>query len=165
MLIIFFILGPIAVWVVFGAYGLTRLHRTEMERQAYLERIHRLTEENRALMEEADRLRKDMKYLESVIRERLRLVKPDEMVYRFGKEDTEEGETTKIPVYLMRRDRRLRPDITGTWHIHQSAFALYHHEPHMRRVEHQVWVDYGTIAPVWVGSYDGVPVIWVYQRP
>jgi 4-amino-4-deoxy-L-arabinose transferase-like glycosyltransferase len=66
---------------------------------------------------------------------------------------------------LMRRDRRLRPDIVGSLRIHDSAFALYHHEPHMRRVEHQVWVDYGTTAPVRVGSYDGVPVIWIYQRP
>ena len=83
------------------------------EKVAYLERIHRLTEENRALMEEADRLRKDMKYLESVIRERLRLVKPDEMVYRFGKEDTEEGETTKIPVKTQQSDKMSRPEREG----------------------------------------------------
>jgi hypothetical protein len=66
---------------------------------------------------------------------------------------------------LMRHDGRLRDDLIGTLNIHESALALYHHEPHMRRVEHQVWVDYGTTAPAHVAGYQGVPVVWVYQRP
>jgi hypothetical protein len=35
----------------------------------------------------------------------------------------------------------------------------------MRRVEYETWVLYGTVAPVAVGSYDGVPVVWLYERP
>ncbi len=85
----FCLLGPIAAWLVFGEYGLTRLHRKEMERQAYLESIRRLSEENKALMEEANRLRNDKKYIESVVRKELHLVKPDEIVYRFKKEEAE----------------------------------------------------------------------------
>ncbi len=66
---------------------------------------------------------------------------------------------------LMRRDGRLRDDLRGTLNIHASTVALYHHEPHMSRVEHQIWVDYGTTAPAHVAGYQGVPVVWVYQRP
>jgi 4-amino-4-deoxy-L-arabinose transferase-like glycosyltransferase len=65
----------------------------------------------------------------------------------------------------MVRDGRLRADLRAAWSPAGSSFALYHHEPHMLRVEYQLWVDYGTIAPAHVGAYDGVPVVWVYERP
>lgn len=35
----------------------------------------------------------------------------------------------------------------------------------MSRVEHRIWVDYGTTQPSHVGTHDGVPVIWLYQQP
>jgi len=58
----------------------------------------------------------------------------------------------------------LRADLHGTLDIAGSEVALYHHEPHMRRVEHQIWVTYGTVAPAVVGAYQGVPVVWLYTR-
>jgi cell division protein FtsB len=106
LLIIFCILGAIAAWLGFGERGLTRLHRTEMERQAYLERIRQLNEENRALMEEANRLRDDMTYVEGVVRKDLRLVKPDEMVYRFDTEDPEDKSPTEIPLKPQENNKR-----------------------------------------------------------
>lgn len=66
---------------------------------------------------------------------------------------------------MFQRDGRLRPDIRPSWTIHGSDFALYHHEPHMSKVEYQAWVNYGTAKPAFVGTYDGVPVVWVYERP
>jgi 4-amino-4-deoxy-L-arabinose transferase-like glycosyltransferase len=66
---------------------------------------------------------------------------------------------------LMARDRRVRSDLRGTLAIHNSRLALYHHEPHMSRVEYQIWVDYGTLVPAAIADYDGVPVAWLYQRP
>lgn len=65
----------------------------------------------------------------------------------------------------MVRDGRLRSDLRGAWTPAQSSFALYHHEPHMGRVDYQIWVDYRTLSPAYVGAHDGVPVIWVYRRP
>lgn len=65
----------------------------------------------------------------------------------------------------MVKDGRLRSDLRAAWTPAQSSVALYHHEPHMSRVEYQIWVDYGTIAPAHIGTHDGVPVIWVYLRP
>ncbi|MCP4669240.1 MAG: septum formation initiator family protein, partial [Deltaproteobacteria bacterium] len=96
----------IAAWLVFGEYGLTRLHRKEMERQTYLESIRRLDEENRALIKEINRLRNDKKYIEGVVRKELHLVKPDEMVYRFKKEEAEESDATRLPMKTQRGDEK-----------------------------------------------------------
>ncbi|HEY6555955.1 MAG TPA: glycosyltransferase family 39 protein [Polyangiaceae bacterium] len=62
-------------------------------------------------------------------------------------------------------DGRLRADLRSAWSIEASDFALYHHEPHMGKVEYQIWVAYGTTRPAHVVAHDGVPVIWVYARP
>lgn len=66
---------------------------------------------------------------------------------------------------MLRKDGRVRRDLRPTLAIHTSQLALYHHEPHMGRVEYQVWVNYGTTRPAGMGLYDGVPVVWFYRRP
>jgi hypothetical protein len=66
---------------------------------------------------------------------------------------------------MFKADRRVRPDLNGTLAVQDSNVALYHHEPHMGKVEYLIWVDYGTVVPFHVGTHDGVPVIWLYQRP
>jgi hypothetical protein len=66
---------------------------------------------------------------------------------------------------ILRADERVRPDLGGTLSLPSSKLALYHHEPHMRRVEFETWVVYGSVSPVAVGAYDGVPVVWLYERP
>jgi 4-amino-4-deoxy-L-arabinose transferase-like glycosyltransferase len=65
---------------------------------------------------------------------------------------------------MLQKDGRLRSNIKPWWTVTGSKLALYHHEQHMSRVEHMIWVDYGTVQPAHVGAFDGVPVIWVYQR-
>jgi 4-amino-4-deoxy-L-arabinose transferase-like glycosyltransferase len=65
---------------------------------------------------------------------------------------------------MLREDGRVRDDLRGNLSIAGSSLALYHHEPHMHRVEYEVWVDYGHDAPADVGTFDGVPVVWVYSR-
>jgi hypothetical protein len=66
---------------------------------------------------------------------------------------------------MLRLDGRLRDDLRPTLAIQQSSIALYHHEPHMARVEYQIWVEYGTLVPTTIACYDGVPVTWMYERP
>jgi 4-amino-4-deoxy-L-arabinose transferase-like glycosyltransferase len=66
---------------------------------------------------------------------------------------------------LLREDGKVRRDLRGTLAIHASSLALYHHEEHMQRVEYQIWVDYGTVQPVEIRLYDGVPIVWLYERP
>jgi hypothetical protein len=66
---------------------------------------------------------------------------------------------------MLQKDRRLRSDVEPWGSVAGSNFALYHHEQHMTRVEHMIWVDYGTTAPAEVATFDGVPMVWVYRRP
>jgi hypothetical protein len=63
------------------------------------------------------------------------------------------------------RDGRLRSDLNGTLSLSGSDVGLYHHEQHMAKVEHQLWMDYGTVRPATVGNNDGVPIVWVFVRP
>ena len=66
---------------------------------------------------------------------------------------------------MMQTDGTLRADLRGELSVQDTDLALYHHEPHMSRVEHMIWTDYGTVRPAKMGVFDGVPVIWVYERP
>jgi hypothetical protein len=66
---------------------------------------------------------------------------------------------------MMAADGRVRGDLRPTLNLAASDLALYHHEPHMRRVEFQIWVDYATVTPAQVVAQDGVPIAWVYRRP
>ena len=65
---------------------------------------------------------------------------------------------------MLQTDGRVRADLRGTLTPHDSKLGLYHHEQHMSRVEHQLWLLYGSTRPAAVGTYDGVPVVWVYRR-
>jgi hypothetical protein len=66
---------------------------------------------------------------------------------------------------MLQRDGRLRSDLRPWTSVAGSDLALYHHEQHMSRVEYMIWVDYGTVAPVRIAGLDGVPVVWLYERP
>ncbi|MBW1781014.1 MAG: septum formation initiator family protein [Deltaproteobacteria bacterium] len=79
-------------WLWFGESGFVRLYRSEAERQACVERIRKLAEENQGLLNEVHLLRTDMKYLESVARRELNLIRENEVVYRFSKAPSGDGE-------------------------------------------------------------------------
>lgn len=66
---------------------------------------------------------------------------------------------------MLQKDGRLRTDMRPWGTVAGSHTALYHHEQHMSRVEHMIWVDYGTTTPAHIATFDGVPMVWVYQRP
>jgi hypothetical protein len=65
---------------------------------------------------------------------------------------------------MFQEDGRLRSDLRGTLDIASSDVALYHHEPHMSRVEQQIWLEYGSVSPEAIATFDGVPVAWAYAR-
>lgn len=103
-------LAPVAAWLGFGEQGLIHLYRTEMERKAYVDKIHQLAEENQALLEEVHRLRTDMKYIESVVRKELSLIKKNEIIYRFNKKETRSKDTGSIIKKAQRRDENGRSE-------------------------------------------------------
>ncbi len=63
------------------------------------------------------------------------------------------------------RDGVWNKSLYDTMSVTESDLALYHHEPHMERVEYEIWAAYGTSTPVAIGEYEGVPVVWMYERP
>ncbi|HEY0464216.1 MAG TPA: hypothetical protein VGC79_08410, partial [Polyangiaceae bacterium] len=65
---------------------------------------------------------------------------------------------------MLRLDHRVRSDLRGGLSIPPSSLALFHFEPHMRRVEYQTWVEYGHDSPSAIKTYDGVPIVWLYTR-
>jgi 4-amino-4-deoxy-L-arabinose transferase-like glycosyltransferase len=73
-------------------------------------------------------------------------------------------DTAPSSVEMFREEGTLRRDIRGT-DVRHSAFALLHHELHMIRNEAWIWNDYGTITPAHVLTYQGVPIVSVYERP
>ena len=73
----------VAASALVGSDGVTRLLLLRGERQELGEGAVRRLQDNAALRAEIARLRSDPKYLEALARERLGLVRPDEMVYRF----------------------------------------------------------------------------------
>lgn len=66
---------------------------------------------------------------------------------------------------MFQEDGRLRRDLRGSLNIAASDIALYHYEPHMARVEQQIWLEYGTVAPSAIATFEGVPIAWAYARP
>jgi cell division protein FtsB len=81
------IMGLLAAWLGFGDRGFIHLYQKDKERKEYLEKIRQLEEENEKLLKEIDRLHNDKEYIESIARNELGLVKEDEIIYRFEKED------------------------------------------------------------------------------
>ena len=73
----------VAASALVGSDGVTRLLLLRGERQELGEAAVRRLQDNAALRAEIARLRSDPKYLEALARERLGLVRSDEMVYRF----------------------------------------------------------------------------------
>jgi hypothetical protein len=62
-------------------------------------------------------------------------------------------------------ERRVRPDLRGVGSISESTYALVHHELHMNEVDYEIWIAYGTDAPAYVVTHDGVPIVSIYRRP
>jgi 4-amino-4-deoxy-L-arabinose transferase-like glycosyltransferase len=64
----------------------------------------------------------------------------------------------------MIEEKRLRPDLRGVANPSDADFAIVHLERHMVEVEYNEWMVFGTDAPDYVLTHDGVPIIDVYRR-
>lgn len=74
-------------------------------------------------------------------------------------------DTTRGAWRMMQRDGMLPDDIRPTRNMAAADYALVHHELHFAEVDYQAWVAYGTVQPAHVLTYDGVPIISVYENP
>jgi 4-amino-4-deoxy-L-arabinose transferase-like glycosyltransferase len=74
-------------------------------------------------------------------------------------------DTLDVSFRMLARDGFLSERIVPTGDIASADYALVHHEKHFAEVDHQIWSTYGTTRPVYVLTYDGVPIISVYENP
>ena len=66
---------------------------------------------------------------------------------------------------MLSRDGLITDRVHPTRSIVDADLALVHHEHHFAEVDQQIWTLYGTTQPIYVLTYDGVPIISVYKNP
>lgn len=74
-------------------------------------------------------------------------------------------DTTWTAFSMLHRDGRLDPRIRATGDMVSADFAIVHHEHHFVEVDYQLWAAFGSPRPVHVLTYDGVPIVSVYENP
>lgn len=77
-------LGAIILVIIFffGDHGVYRLYTIKQERARLMEDINRLRSEQEALLTEKDKLENDLEYIERLARERHRMARPGEKVFK-----------------------------------------------------------------------------------
>ena len=74
------------------------------------------------------------------------------------------GDTTWGAWEMLQRDGKLPSTIRPARSMAEADLVLVHHEAHFNEVDYQAWVALGSAQPAHVLTYDGVPIISVYQR-
>lgn len=64
----------------------------------------------------------------------------------------------------MVEEKRL-PNLQGVGSPAEADFSIVHHEQHINEVDYNIWTEYHSVAPDFVLTHDGVPIISVYKRP
>jgi 4-amino-4-deoxy-L-arabinose transferase-like glycosyltransferase len=74
-------------------------------------------------------------------------------------------DTTHGSWAMLQRDGVIASTIRPASSMSDADLVLVHHEPHFNEVDYQAWVAFGSVQPVFVLRYDGVPIISVYENP
>ena len=78
-----FLLGAVLLIIfIFGDHGLLQLYKLKKERAKIQLYISQLRENRKILIVEKDRLENDLKYIEKIAREKYRMAKPGEKVFK-----------------------------------------------------------------------------------
>ena len=80
--IIFLLCITLLIIFIFGDHGLLQLYKLKLERAKVQSQIVQLRKERERVMVEKNQLENDIQYLEKLARERYRMVKPGEKVYK-----------------------------------------------------------------------------------
>ncbi|MGB5809604.1 MAG: glycosyltransferase family 39 protein [Polyangiales bacterium] len=74
------------------------------------------------------------------------------------------GDTTWGAWSMMQADGQLPENIRPARSLAAADLVLVHHESHFREVDYQAWVAFDDVRPAYVLTYDGVPIISVYEN-
>jgi 4-amino-4-deoxy-L-arabinose transferase-like glycosyltransferase len=74
-------------------------------------------------------------------------------------------DTTHGAWAMLRADGLIPSNVHASPSMSSADLILVHHEAHFNEVDYQAWVVSGSVQPVFVLRYDGVPIISVYENP
>jgi hypothetical protein len=74
-------------------------------------------------------------------------------------------DTAPPSIAMFKEQGIVRRDIRAANRPEDAEFSILHHELHMIHNESWIWNAYRSITPVHVLTYQGVPLVSVYQRP
>jgi 4-amino-4-deoxy-L-arabinose transferase-like glycosyltransferase len=73
-------------------------------------------------------------------------------------------DTTPESWVMLQNDGTLREDLRVAWQVGEGKYAIVHHELHMNEVDYQIWVANQSARTAEVLTYDGVPIVSVYEK-
>ena len=74
--------ATLVIIFIFGDHGLLQLYKLKQERKEVQEHITQLRENRETLIAEKNRLENDLEYIEKLAREKYRMAKPGEKVFK-----------------------------------------------------------------------------------
>ena len=76
------IVATLVIIFIFGDHGLFQLHKLKQERKEVQKHITQLRENRETLITEKNRLENNLQYIEKLAREKYRMAKPGEKVFK-----------------------------------------------------------------------------------
>ena len=80
--VFFLILFSFAIMFIFGDHGVLKLYKIKNERKIIQKKIAQLRDEKEVLKNEKSRMENDLDYIEKLAREKYKMVKPGEKIFK-----------------------------------------------------------------------------------
>ena len=80
--VLLLIISTLLIIFIFGDHGLFQLYKLKQERTKIQNYISQLRKDRESLLSEKNRLENDLKYIEKLAREKYRMAKPGEKVFK-----------------------------------------------------------------------------------
>ena len=80
--VVFLIFFSFAIVFIFGDHGVLKLYKIKNERKIIQKKIAQLREEKEILKNEKIRIENDLGYVEKIAREKYKMVKPGEKIFK-----------------------------------------------------------------------------------
>ena len=80
--IVFLMFFSFAIIFIFGDHGLLKLYNIKNERKIIQKKIAQLREEKENLKNEKSKIENDLDYIEKIAREKYKMVKPGEKIFK-----------------------------------------------------------------------------------
>ena len=80
--LVFLICFSLIIIFIFGDHGLLKLYKIKSERQMIQKKIAALREERKKLKTEKIKIENDLSYIEKIAREKYKMVKPGEKIFK-----------------------------------------------------------------------------------